>query len=501
MARIICILAALLLPWPTKADTPHFKVERLRVPGRVLGVLVEDLNGDGKKDIIVAFLHGRAPQATRRVAVFFAKGQSLGAEPDQVLEPPPSASFLDVADLDGTGARAILYADGRHLSAWRLGPDRARFAAAAQPLFKLTGLLSLPDPDDLPFLDVGRDWDGDGKTELLVPLVEGVGVFTREDGAWVRTGYLRIPMRADYAVRSQQYEPRLRNFTLRATFVMPELVVADYDGDGKADLFAVVADLLQVHKGGAGKSVFSEQPVARHFLGVRTEAEIARQSAHVHTSVRDLDGDGVADLVVNKITGGLGQMKAATGFYYGRRGGGYDPPAQLLERDGYAGALAFGDLDGDGKPELVMPHVAVGLGEMARVLLSKKMLVGWEIRKNHGRKFSPLADAVKQVDFHVDYSQLADIDGPFPSVAGDFNGDGKVDFVAAHGPEQMAVWPGGGKGLVADTPKALVRVPPTRFYQVVDLDGDRRADMVLFYRGRDSHAGVVNVLRNTGQGW
>ena len=35
------------------------------------------------------------------------------------------------------------------------------------------------------------------------------------------------------------------------------------------------------------------------------------------------------DLAVNKVAGGLGQMKAQTGFYYGRRGGGFDPPAQV----------------------------------------------------------------------------------------------------------------------------------------------------------------------------
>jgi len=240
--------------------------------------------------------------------------------------------------------------------------------------------------------------------------------------------------------------------------------------------------------------------VARHFLGVRNEAETVR-GAHVHTTVRDLDGDGVADLVVNKIAGGLGQMRAQTGFYFGKKGGGFDPPSQMLQREGYAGALQFADLDGDGKLDLVMPHVSVGLADMARVVLTKKMLIGWEARRNLGRKFSVDPETVKDLDFPVDYSQLADIDGPYPSVAGDFNGDGKADFVAANGADQLGVWLGGGKSLIAADPKALVSVAPSRFYLVTDLTGDKLADLIVFYRSREALSGIVMVLRNTGRGW
>jgi hypothetical protein len=174
----------------------------------------------------------------------------------------------------------------------------------------------------------------------------------------------------------------------------------------------------------------------------------------------------------------------------------------VLQRDGYAGSLAFADLDGDGKLDLVMPHVNVGLGEMARVLLSKKMRIGWEARRNLGkRQFAADPQAVRDLDFAVDYSVVADIDGPYPSVEGDFNGDGKADFIAANGPEELAIWLGGGKTLIAAQPKAIVHAVPSKYYQVVDLDGDKLADVVIFYRYRDALQGEIAVLRNTGHGW
>ncbi len=499
-------LAVLLLMGGTiaRADTTQFRVEKVHVPsgGRVLGAHVEDLNGDGKLDLAAVFTVGKVPETQRKLALFFDRGGKFSAEPDQVIDLPKNASFVDFGDVDFDGKRALLWGDIHGLQALRLAPDKLHYDTTPSKLVSAFGLLALADDEELPFFDVMRDWDGDGHPEILLPLPDAVAVFTRAaDGTWARAGVLRVAPHASYKIRSELYEPRLANFAARVTLVVPDLVVADYDGDGKLDLCAVVEDLLQVHRGGAGPTIFSANAVARHYLGVRTDAELIR-GAHIHTTVRDLDGDGVADLAVNKVSGGIGQMRASTSFYYGRRGGGFDPPSQTLEREGYSGSLAFADLDGDGKADLLMPHVNAGIAEMARALISKKVRIGWGAHKNEGgRKFSQDPVSVHDVDFPVDYSVVADIDGPDPSVAGDFNGDGRADFIAANGPDELGVWIGGGPKLIAPQPKALVHVQPTKFYIVADLDGDKRADAVLFYRYREALQSELVVLRNTGRGW
>src|SRR5207247_8629524 len=126
------------------------------------------------------------------------------------------------------------------------------------------------------------------------------------------------------------------------------------------------------------------------------------------------------------------------------------------------------------------------LAEMARALLSKRMTVGWEARRNLGRQFSVVPETVKEVDFPVDFSTLADIEGPYPSIAGDFDGDGKRDFVAATGSDAIGVRLAGGSSLIADSPKAIVHATPTKFYFISDLDGDKRAELILFYRSREA---------------
>jgi hypothetical protein len=490
----------------TSASAQQFRLEKLHVPGRVLGVKAEDLDGDKRRDLVVVFAVVNGTERQRALAVFFdhfdGRNGSFPPEPDLTLVMPKNATFIDVGDVDGDGKQAIVFGDRRGVMALRLEATGRKLDPTPRRLVDAPGLLVLADEDELPFMDLLRDWDGDGKQELLLPMIDSTALFARGPNGWSRVADLKLHPFADYAVRSELYEPRLRNFAARVTFTLPELVSADFDGDGKPDLCAVAEDLLQVHKGG-GPTIFSPVPVARISPGVRTPQEQARGIGHIHITVRDLDGDGIADLAVNKIVGGLGQMRAQTGFYYGKRGGGFDRPAQVIDREGYAGSLGFGDLDGDGKPELVMPHVSVGLGEMARALLSKRMTVGWEARRNLGRQFSVVPETVKEVDFPVDFSTLADIEGPYPSVAGDFNGDGKVDFVAATGSDAMGVWLGGGSSLIADSPKAIVHVTPTKHYFVSDLDGDKKADLIFFYRSpkNDALVGSILVARNTGRGW
>src|SRR4051812_37551640 len=109
--RCAVLLTVLIVGARAWADAAALQVERLRVPGRVLGVHAEDANGDGKRDLFVTVGLGAPPQMSRRVAVFFARGAQYSADPDQLLLVPNVASFVDLGDVDGDGKRALVFAD------------------------------------------------------------------------------------------------------------------------------------------------------------------------------------------------------------------------------------------------------------------------------------------------------------------------------------------------------------------------------------------------------
>jgi hypothetical protein len=490
---------AVAAPPPVYPEPAQFTTERMRVPGRLLTVHAEDLDADGRRDLIAIFVQGAPPSTLRKIAIFYDHKSGFRAEPDQILAAPQGASFLDVADVDGDAKKELLFGDSRGIGFFVLGPTGF---AETKRLVAIEGLALLADDDDLPYFAVARAWGGDGKIQIFLPTVDRIAVITRgSDGTWSRTGELRLPPRASYAARSDSYEPRARNYMMRVALTVPELSLADWDGDGINDLVAVIDDTVTVFRGQAGGS-FAATAAAKIHLGARTEAEAARGNASVQVSVLDLNGDGVADLAVNKVVGGLGSMHAQTGVYLGKKGGGYDRANQVLSRDGFAGALLFADLDGDKRPELIVCHTEISFADTVRIVLTKHLALNFGVYRNHGDKgFSQNADAERRLDYLVDYTAGAELDGPFPSLDGDFNGDGRPDFVGPKEPGTLGVWLGGPKALIDEYPKALVHLPLSRYLQVVDLDGDKRADVVLFYRYAADHQGQIVVLRNTGRGW
>ncbi len=498
-AALVALLvgrAAAAPPARELPPAPQFAIDELRVPGRLTAVHAEDVDGDGRRDLLALFSVGAPPRIERRVALFLNHRDRFSPVPDRIVTAPRDAAFVDLADVDGDHHLELLFGSARGLA--YLGGS---WDGSMHELADLPGLALLPDEEQLVFLDVARDWNGDGRDEILLPLVDRIAMLARgADGGWTRIGDLQLPPRASYSVRADSYDPRARNYWLRAVLTVPELRLGDFDGDGRADLFALTEDSVTVYRGGG--ALFEPAPALVLPLRTRSEAEVDRNSAVVQITVRDLDGDGVADLAVNKVTGGISAMEGRTAFYYGRRGGGYGEPRQLLAQAGFAGSLLFGDLDGDGLPELVLPHAAVGFAEAVRVMVARKLAMGFAVRRNLGAKgFADRPSIDLSIDLAVDYSGFAELGSPFPTLDGDFNGDGRPDLLGPHGTDALAVWLGGGKSLLAEYPKAIVHVPLSRSLQVVDLDGDRRADVVMFQRHRADRQGSITVLRNTGRGW
>ena len=491
-------LPALALGKPAPKAVEPLRFERMHVGGRLLSVHAVDLDGDARKDLIAIWASGAPPDVKRHVAIFFDH-HGYHVEPDVDFIPPPATSFVTAADLDGDGKRELLLGEGDGLSIARLSGKA--FLAPVRIVNQLAIALP-PDSDDLPWLDLARDWDGDGRVAILVPLLDRLTFVRRAaDGTWSRDGDLQVMPRATFRVRDELHEPRAPNYLVRTILTVPDLVLADWDGDGQRDLIAIIDDTLTVFAGTPAHR-FATAPTAHVSLGVRTEAEAARGNAQVQITVRDLDGDGVADLAVSKVTGGLSAMHATLRFYFGTKGGGWGEPVQTMLREGFAGALAFADLDGDHRPELILPFTKVGFIEAARVLLTRRLSIGFEVHRNLGAKgFLEKPEIIHAVDFPIDYSANAEIDAPFPTLDGDFNGDGVPDFFAPAATDAVGVFLGGGKALVADVAKAFVKIASTRYVSVLDLDGNGRADVLLFYRFNKDHEGEIDVLRNSGKGW
>ena len=252
---------------------------------------------------------------------------------------------------------------------------------------------------------------------------------------------------------------------------------ADFNGDGVVDLVVGsgpgVASRVRVLDGTTGAELFSVSPFEEEFIG------------GVFVAAGDLDGDGIPELVVTPDQGGgprvnvykvaCGKPTLVVSFF------GIDDPAF---RGG--ARVAIGDIDGDGKADLV---VAAGVGGGPRVAVFGGLSV---LAGNPTRLFA---------DRFVFESDVRN--GAYVAV-GDIDGDGFAELLAGGGPGGGArVRVLSGKELLAEREAVLADFFAADLNDrngatvaVKDLDRDGKADLVIGAGGRVR--GYTGVKLTTG---
>lgn len=303
------------------------------------------------------------------------------------------------------------------------------------------------------------------------------------------------------------------------------LHVADFNRDGRADI-VVVTQGREAYDGGpnAFKSrnlVFMSQPDGKLKDVSATALASDTEGFHHPSAVGDIDGDGWLDLAVTEL-GGLNGSNMATGVYFllnDRQGGfvrstaGLPPDVRSTDFtvpgapdiDHLApGTAQLGDLDGDGRLDLVTTAYING-----------------SIKTNtrETRVYRQLPDGSfelrAQIPLPAELAALRAPDGTgvgaFCIAAGDLDGDGRPDIVIGFEnlfidasyvqvlrndgsfafSDRTAAWLGGYRQSVAQGAPANQTTLIANL-RIADLNGDGKADLVL---------GVPNIFHNTLGTW
>jgi hypothetical protein len=284
------------------------------------------------------------------------------------------------------------------------------------------------------------DFDGDGHQDLVTAGEPQLTVF-RGDG----TGEL-VP--SGRVAAGQQPD---------------DFAIADLDSDGDLDIAVAnhethyLTTLL-----GDGRGGFEPAANSPLRIGVRPHPHAVRAV--------DLDADGHIDLIVDHREGeGLLILR-------GLGGGRFASPGTLVEAGGdpYRG-MAVGDIDGDGRPDMVTPNPRdVG------VLLNR-------------------------TDEQIAFVQARPVaaTAPFAVEVGDFDGDGLLDLMVAsgEGSEHVELFLGDGRGGFEESESSPFSIAPGgKMIAVGDFNGDGIADaavasyqsskVLVLLGGRDSiHTG------------
>jgi hypothetical protein len=282
------------------------------------------------------------------------------------------------------------------------------------------------------------------------------------------------------------------------------VAISDLNGDGKADLATAnrVSNTVSVVLN-KGHGIF--QPRVDYQAGTNPYSIAAG----------DLNGDGKADLATaNALT------ESGTVSVLINRGNGTFAPGRDYTTEGDTRAVAIGDLNGDGKPDLAAVDY---LASRVSLLLNRgdgTFALGFAHVTGRGPHSLAIGDVngdgkldlatANQGLFGSTVSVLlnsgnGDFQGKFDYgtggnpggiAIGDLNGDGKPELATANsGADTVSVLANGGDGTFATRRDyATGRVPLSA--AIGDLNADGKPDLVT----GNNDAGSVSVLTNAGDG-
>lgn len=187
----------------------------------------------------------------------------------------------------------------------------------------------------------------------------------------------------------------------------------------------------------------------------------------------DFDGDGRLDLAF--ALGGAVWIAQGNGDGTLRR-------PNAVGASGSARFVAIGDLDADGRPDLVVLDCPSSQCEAAATLLTA---LG-----NGDGNFQPA----------VAHSSVTDA---LALAVGDLDGDGRADVILSHADGAVSTLPGKGDGTLGAPVRHPTLPSPTSlsasWVEVADVDGDRSPDLV-FLQARSFLLGSVGYLPGRGDG-
>ena len=305
------------------------------------GFDIADMNGDGHLDIV----HGPARKSLSNPVIFLGDGKGNWRRWSEARYPRLPFDYGDVAAADFNGDGRMDFALGMHLRgmAVLLGDGKGNFTDWGKGL-DLQG--SGPDNEGASFSSraiAAIDWNHDKRPDILA-LGEGPRL-----GASGRGGAKPLSGQSFGAVlylnQGDGTWQRRDQGTSKAEIFGDALTVGDFNGDRRPD-FAT---------GSSSMGRRSLVNLAREDGGWNaTDNDLVRPGYIRSVAAADINGDGLDDLAVGYLSYQLETWRAGIDILYAQKDGTWTRrPLASEEGRVEVSALATGDVDGDGKRDLV----------------------------------------------------------------------------------------------------------------------------------------------------
>jgi hypothetical protein len=488
--RLLARFVALVGAAPALAGAEEpFDLIEIRADGRAVAAELVDLDGDGRTDLLVAAFKSFPPAEQRVFRVHLQGGDgTIPLVPSFEVPIPGGVAAYDLGDLAETAGTEIVLL--RQSDVVILSLATPRVEPRIVPFSGIGSVGAAEDERGLERFPIVRDELG-AEPQLLLPLLGEMLLLS--DSGEVRAR-LHTGGRANFLIPSRPGLFFIES-DLRLFFDTARVSVADVDGDGSADIVSStrhdVRVFLRRPDGG-----FDREPTRVHSPGLVTEKDHIRGSGGVSVQVQDLNGDGRADLLLSHLAGGLADARMRSAVVLNREGT-WNLAARDWEIDSGSdvGTDMPIDTNGDGQPELLRVTVEFSVLELVETLLSRSIDSEAAIyRRGADGVFEKSPWVEHDLEVPIDFDTLR-ARGFLPNWSRDLNADGHLDLVTSGGGEGIEVYLGGPERRYQhrDGRQKLDTRAEVRFG---DLDGDRLSDAVIFDPYRSGPP--VRLLRNRG---
>ncbi len=284
---------------------------RLNTDENPAAITVADIDGDGKKDIIIT------EDISRKIAIYRNTSTPGNFSFEDKKEYGTFTYPVNVAagDIDGDGKPDLLVTNNQDqtVSVFR-NTTTGNIISLAAPVNFSTG--------EAPYGIAAQDVDGDGKADMIVgnQYSNSVSVFLNTS----TVQNIAFAAKTDFTTGSQPYG----------------IGVADVDGDGKADIITANLDTTTISVLRNTSSVGNTTFAAKEDVDIKGGANAV--------AVGDIDGDGKPDIAVSNSSVYMAVIKntSTAGLLS------FQPVVQY-QLNGSANCIALADINRDGTPDII----------------------------------------------------------------------------------------------------------------------------------------------------
>ncbi len=514
MARISLVTALFgLMLWQPciLLSKDMFRAFDLPCSGKFLRYHIEDLNNDGLKDLMLLQRRGVAGESTRSISIFTQRADGFAVTALQEFELDDSTVLFDVGDVTGDGTKEFVFITPGSVQFYSW--TEAGFALSAIPLLRRESAFMLHDMNSTVTFDFVRDVNGQGPDEVFIPGIRQASIFYWMESQW-QEHHLALRADVDYGVGfNGRFSAGARAIAAYAT---PYITWQDFNRDNQEDLVAIYRDslvvLCQNADGIITDSLRFQTPLD---YGEIWQGDKIHRTRIGDDSVRrylmrviDLNNDGLLDIVASRVSTEESIMNPTTELmiHFGRpvsldsgRGLSFSAvPDQVVRPVGTQLVLDILDLNQDGRYDLLVPAVRVGLANLVRMLLTKSLVI-----ENSGYIMDEKNTYPDKPDFktklRMKFSYSGGATSPVYEVA-DFTGDGRLDMMSSE-TNRLVLFPGQAGGAFSSTVarrQDIVLPQDGELVTALHINGDAKADLLIKYnddaRIRPEFRNLIRIL-------